>query len=62
MLYVAQESSPTTATAQIKAGPPKFQSAVPFEVRQILDINDLDKDEIAYLEVTYELKTVKNKE
>jgi bifunctional DNA-binding transcriptional regulator/antitoxin component of YhaV-PrlF toxin-antitoxin module len=59
---MAEHTEPTTATAQIQAGQPKFQTAVPYGVRDVLGINDIDEDEVACLEVEYELKRIKKKD
>lgn len=56
-----EQDEPTTATGQIKVSQPKFQAAVPFGVREVLGIDDLDENEVALLEAEYRLKKVKQK-
>jgi len=56
------ESEPMTATAQIKAAQPKFQTVVPFGVRDALDINDIAEDEEVILEAEFKLQRVKKKD
>lgn len=57
-----EENQPVTATGQIKASQPKFQVAVPYGVRQVLGIDDLDADEEALLEAEFTLKRIKQKD
>jgi bifunctional DNA-binding transcriptional regulator/antitoxin component of YhaV-PrlF toxin-antitoxin module len=59
---MVQDDSPMTATGIVKAKQPKFQVAVPYGVRNVLGIDDLDKDEVALLEAEFTLKRIEKKD
>jgi len=56
------DSEPRTATGQVKAAQPKFQTVVPFGVRDALDINDLGEDEEVILEAEFRVQRIKKKD
>jgi bifunctional DNA-binding transcriptional regulator/antitoxin component of YhaV-PrlF toxin-antitoxin module len=53
------KETPESATTTLKVGPPKFQTTIPEEVREIFEIDDLERGEKAILEAEIRLKKIK---
>lgn len=51
----------TTVTGTMSVGQPKFQASIPYNVRRVLGINDIDSDKEAIIEAEFRLKKIEDK-